>query len=226
MDILSYLLHRFAPAWQGGEKEDAHSFHHFRMEVPPAEAFEPSNSTVAVLSILQIVLSHCQPSQNRWESAIQSGDANQFGFAEAIRKKTSSQYLMLRLSRQWGVQEWSSAHLHSDSCSIFSLFYAVYHVSSFMQLFATHSPDATQSTMSSTHHAVFLQEYKEKPLIFSEYFGRGKKKYFQRKLSFCLSHVGYYHSKLLPQQVKATAAAEITQKSRWMDTPVSVGMHK
>lgn len=85
--ILSHLLHRFAPARQGGEKEDARSFHHFRLEVPPAEAFEPSNSTVAVLSILQIILSHCQPSQNRRERAIQSGDANQFGFAEAIRKK-------------------------------------------------------------------------------------------------------------------------------------------
>lgn len=92
------------------------------------------------------------------------------------QKKTSSQYLMLRLSCKWWVQEWSSAHLHSDSCSIVS-FHAIYHVSSFMQLIATHSPDATQSTMSSTH-AVFLQEYKEKALIFSEHFGREKYIYF------------------------------------------------
>lgn len=51
----------------------------------PAESFELSNSTVAVLSVFQIILSHCQPSQSRWERAMQSGDANQFSFAEAIR---------------------------------------------------------------------------------------------------------------------------------------------
>lgn len=86
LDILSHLLHRFDPARQGGRKEDAHSFHHFRMEVLPAEAFESSNSTVAVLSVLKIILSHCQPSQNWWKRAIQLADANQFGCDEAVRK--------------------------------------------------------------------------------------------------------------------------------------------
>lgn len=62
---------------------------------------------------------------------------------------------------------------------------------------------------------------------FSQNIFIGRKKIFLGKiLSFCLSHTAYYHSKFLPQQVKATAAADIMQKSRWMDTPVSVGMHK
>lgn len=55
------------------------------MLLSSAESFELSNGMGAVLSILQIILSHCQPSQSRGERAMQSGDANQFSFAEAIR---------------------------------------------------------------------------------------------------------------------------------------------
>lgn len=74
------------------------------------------------------------------------------------QKNTSSQYLMLRVSGQWWVQEWAQL--------TFIVTPAQYSLC-FMQFIATHSPETTQSTMPSTHHAVFLQEYKEKPLIFS-----------------------------------------------------------
>lgn len=70
---------------------------------------------------------------------------NSVWLCRSHQKNTSSQYLMLRVSWQWWVQEGSSAPHHSDSCSIFSLFYAIHHVSIFMQLTATHSPDTTQS---------------------------------------------------------------------------------
>lgn len=60
---------------------------HFRPVVflTPADSPELSNSTAAVLSSLQIVIALSAFAKKRRERAMQSGDANQFSFAEATK---------------------------------------------------------------------------------------------------------------------------------------------
>lgn len=60
---------------------------HFRPVVllTLADSPELSNSTAAVLSSLQIVIALSAFAKKRRERAMQSGDANQFSFAEATK---------------------------------------------------------------------------------------------------------------------------------------------
>lgn len=142
--ILSHLLH----SWMAGRRKKGCSL------------FPPFQKGIASCRGLWTIQQHSGCSQCLANYVIAlSAFTEPMGKGHTIRgcksvwlcwshqKNTSSQYLMLRVSCQWWIQEGSSAHLHSDSCSIFSLFYAIYHISSSMQLTAMHSTDTTQSTI-------------------------------------------------------------------------------